>query len=174
VLRPAAMGGPGLKAEPLLVTSKRGPVWAESDPSADLVQKTRTIMTNREEGKKILSNDPLCGAVVVTESPPVPPMPGSPPPAATPRLVVFGDTTWLTNPWASERAGRPNVSFFASTIDWLAERSASIGVESKSLPVFVLEPSATDRTARLYFLPLVLSLVGIFGLGAGVWVVRRR
>jgi hypothetical protein len=101
-------------------------------------------------------------------------MPGTPPPNAKPRLVVFGDTTFLTNPYASERAGRPNVSFFASTIDWLAERSSSFGVESKSLPIFALDPSAAERSTRMYFLPLVLSLVGIIGLGAGVWVVRRR
>jgi hypothetical protein len=175
VVRPMPMGrDPSKRAEPLLVTGEGNLVWAEGDPQANLTQKLRMVLSNSGEAKRIVSETALSGAVIVTESAPVPPMPGSPPPAAKPRLVVFGDTTFLTNPYASERNPRPNVSFFASTIDWLAERSSSIGVESKALPTFALDPSAAERSARMYFLPLVLSLVGILGLGAGVWVVRRR
>jgi ABC-type uncharacterized transport system len=175
VVRPGGMGrNPAVRAEPLLVTTEGALVWAESDPAANLFQKLRMVLTNRAEAERIVAKQPLSGAVVVTESAPVPPMPGHEPPAAKPRLVVFGDTTWVSNPYASERSGRPNAAFFASTLDWLAERSASIGVESKALPTFVLEPSALDRSTRIYFLPLVLALVGIVGLGAGVWVVRRR
>jgi hypothetical protein len=175
VVRPLPQGrDPSKHAEPLLVTGEGSLVWAEGDPQANLTQKLRMVLSNPGEAKRIVSETSLAGAVIVTESPPAPPMPGSPPPAAKPRLVVFGDTTFLTNPFASERNPRPNFSFFASTIDWLAERTSSIGVESKSLPTFALDPSATERSTRMYFLPLVLSLVGIIGLGAGVWVVRRR
>jgi hypothetical protein len=175
VVRPTAMGAtPAYRAEPLLQTTSNYPVWAETDPSANLLQKLRTVMSNPAEAKRILAPDTLTTAVVVTESSPVPPMPGGPPPNAKPRLVVFGDTTFVSNPYASERSGRPNASFFGSAIDWLAERSAGIGIESKSLPVFALDPTAAERSTRIYLLPLVLSLVGIIGLGAGVWVVRRR
>jgi hypothetical protein len=173
-IRPSPTGTPAYRVEPLLQTSKNYMVWTENDPSANLVQKLRTVLSNPTEAKRVLAQDQVTAALLVTEASPVPPMPGTPPPNAKPRLVVFGDTTFLTNPYASERAGRPNVSFFASTIDWLAERSSSFGVESKSLPIFALDPSAAERSTRMYFLPLVLSLVGIIGLGAGVWVVRRR
>jgi hypothetical protein len=175
IVRPAGMGrNPMVRAEPLLNTVEGALFWVESDPGADLAQKLRMIRTNDAEAARIVAKEPVTGAVIVTESAGMPQMHGMEPPPAKPRLVVFGDTTWVTNPFASERSGVANAAFFASTLDWLSERSSSIGIESKAMPVFALEPSALERSSRLYFLPLVLALVGIIGLGAGVWVVRRR
>ena len=34
--------------------------------------------------------------------------------------------------------------------------------------------AAEKANTRLVWLPVLLALVGIVGLGAGVWVVRRR
>ena len=99
-------------------------------------------------------------------------MPGQPPPAAKPRLVVFGDTTFITNPLASADSGTQNFSLFASTLDWLAERPTSIGIEPRSLAVYSIDPAASS--SRLVLLPGVLAVMTVLGLGLGVWVVRRR
>jgi hypothetical protein len=176
VVRAAPMGGnPALRAEPLLVTKTGMLTWAEGDLQADILRKANLVLTNRAESEKIVSKEPLPAAVMVTESAPVPPSMGAPPPPAKPRLVVIGDATLATNAMVSEQSGQPIFSFLASTLDWLAERPTSIGIESKDLPVYVMDPAAAEKAStRLVWLPVLLALVGIVGLGAGVWVVRRR
>jgi hypothetical protein len=172
----AGQGGGNFTAQSkvLLQSRPRARVWVEKDLRTDLQQQAQMILRNPAEAKRLVSESPVPAAVIVTETAPPPPVPGGPPPEAKPRLAVFGDTTWVTNEYASERSGQANFSFFASVLDWLVERPSSIGVESKALPVYAMDPKAADNVARLYFLPLVLALVGIVGLGLGVWVVRRR
>jgi hypothetical protein len=173
VVRPAMPPrNPMFRAESLLTTKPGAAVWAETDPQTNPITIIRRINGNAEERKKILSPEPLPVAVAVSEAGPPPGMPGHPPTASKPRLVVFGDATFVTNPLASPRSGTQNFSLFASTLDWLAERPTSIGVEPRELSVYRLEPTA--NRARLVLLPGLLAVMAVMGLGLGVWVVRRR
>ena len=86
-------------------------------------------------------------------------------------MVVIGDSAIVSNQPISFR-GIPYYDFFASCVSWLRERPSNIGIEPKKSDVFVLNP--TMNTTAMVWVPLVLMLVGIIGLGTGVWVVRRR
>jgi hypothetical protein len=175
IVRPMAAGrNAALRAETLLQT-RGGRPWAERDWKADLARKVETVLTNAAESQRIVSQEPLPAAVIVSESGPPPMAPGAPPPAAKPRLAVFGDSTLVTNALVSEQNPDSYFSFFASTLDWLAERPTSIGIGSKDLPFYVMDAGAAEKAnTRLVWLPVLLALIGIVGLGAGVWVVRRR
>jgi hypothetical protein len=89
-----------------------------------------------------------------------------------PRLLVFGDATFISNAYLAEASGDPYFDLFASSLGWLHERPANIGIAPKKRDYFFLEPTA--KVGELVWLPVGLMLVGIIGLGAGVWVVRRR
>ncbi len=171
VVRPARMpGNPMLRAEPLLTTIPGISVWTETDVTADR-DRTWEEMDRNPAARKRLSPAPLPAAVVVSETAPQNPMGGAPP-AAKPRLVVFGDATFVTNPFVAEGLGSANFAFFASTLDWLSERPTSVGAGARSLKYYSLD--ATTSPVALVFLPGVIALVVILGLGLGVWTVRRR
>jgi hypothetical protein len=156
---PRAGRRPDRLAQPLLLTVPNRVVWAERDWQADPAQMFQALRRNDPEAIKKLSKDPLPAAVVVTE-------------AGKPKLAVFGDISFVTNRQAGERSGTQNFSLFASTLDWLAERPTSIGIEPRNLAVYSMPPTA--RFSYLVFLPGLLAVVVILGLGLGVWVVRRR
>jgi hypothetical protein len=163
---------PGMKADALLTTRPGATVWTETDPQVNAYETIRRINTSDAEREKVVSPNPLSTAVAVGESGPPSGMPGQPQPAAKPRLVVFGDTTFISNPLASADSGTQNFSLFASTLDWLAERPTSIGLDPRPLAVYSLDPAYS--ASRMVLLPGVLAVVTVLGLGLGVWVVRRR
>jgi hypothetical protein len=108
----------------------------------------------------------------VTESAPPAHPPAEAPPTPKPRVVVFGDATLVGNALVSERSPAANFAFFASTLDWLSERPTSVGVGARSLKYYAMDPTVSG--VSLIVLPGLIALVGIAGLGLGVWVVRRR
>jgi hypothetical protein len=57
-------------------------------------------------------------------------------------------------------------------LDWLSERPTSLGVGARSLKYYSLDQ--TTSGVALVFLPGVVAIVVILGLGLGVWTVRRR
>ncbi len=62
------------------------------------------------------------------------------------------------------------------TVDWLRDRPpvAAVGIEAKKYQEYRFpEPAGVDTT-RLLYLPLTLGLLAVVGLGAGVWVIRRK
>jgi hypothetical protein len=174
VVRPATPPrNPLERAETLLTTRPGAAVWAETDPSVNPYQVIQQIDRDEALRKKKLSDQPLPAAVLVTDMAPPAGMPGQPPPESKPRLAVFGDTTFISNVLTGQRSRVANsFAFFASTLDWLGERPTSIGIESRALPVYAPDPDANLR--RMIWLPLLVAIVTVVGLGAGVWVVRRR
>ena len=62
---------------------------------------------------------------------------------------------------------------FQSIVGWLREKPASIGIEAKKQDVYELN-TANISFNRMIYLPALLMLVGVIGLGTGVWVTRRR
>ncbi len=89
----------------------------------------------------------------------------------TPRLVVVGNARLAGN-----RAidGRPlGADFLTSSLHWLLGRAGPLGISPLKTREFRLNTAAVN-TSRMIFLPLFLMAVGVIGLGAGIWVVRRR
>lgn len=122
-----------------------------------------------------LSRTPLSLAVAVTEGKTPAPVPGHEFEAqeGQPRLVVFGDASWICNPFLQQFA--PNhFNLFSSCLSWLAGR-ADIGqrVPPTQHDLYRLK-AAPGSDWRLLLLPGALLIVGVLALGTGVWVVRRR
>jgi hypothetical protein len=90
-----------------------------------------------------------------------------------PRMVVFGDATWISNKEIT-RPGAGGYELFLSTLSWLRERP-NIGktADPKERKFYTLSASP-DAVTRLQWLPGVLICVGLLGVGGGIWVVRRR
>jgi hypothetical protein len=173
VVRPSqSAANPVLRAEPLLATVPQLAVWTETDMSVDPMRTLADFAKNPADARKRISQTPLPAAVVVTQSAPPAHPPAGPPPTPKPRLIVFGDSTLVTNLFNAEGSPVSAFDFVASTLDWLSERPTSMGVGAKSLKYYSLDPTASG--IGLVVLPGLVALIGILGLGLGVWVVRRR
>jgi hypothetical protein len=59
-------------------------------------------------------------------------------------------------------------------VEWLRDKPANIGVEPRGYQLFEISRDINERADRLQWLPLLVAVVSIAGLGASVWVVRRR
>jgi hypothetical protein len=153
--------------------------WVEKDLRADPVQLVNSLRkAGRQEWEKKLSQQPLPVAVAVSEpvasAPPGDPHDFMRPREQRPRLAVFGDSTWVSNREMARSQARLNYQLFANTLSWLREKSAGpTFADPKDRSVFSLSPSP-GLAARLDLLPALIMFVGIIGLGAGIWVVRRR
>jgi hypothetical protein len=178
---PQAPMGSRYQAETLLVapgldSRYRQIVWAEKNLTAPPLQLAHAVYESFVDGKPIkASAKSIPVAVTVSEGDPQDPhagMMGAPPPKQTPRLVVFGDATFASNVFIAQADARENFDMVAGSLDWLRERTGSIGVPPKSRNLFVMgkEPEPWPLT----WIPTVLMCAGIVGLGTGVWVVRRR
>jgi hypothetical protein len=160
-----------LKAEQLLATPANLPCWTDTTPGVD-THRADAAMHGDEKYFTEHAKASLPMAVLVSEaSEPVSPM--QPPVAGKPRLAVFGSTTFAVNPAMNPAAPSIYYDLMVGSIDWLREKPAGIGVQAKTNRAFVLNPATTDWKA-LYLLPLGVMLLGVIGLGGGVWVARRR
>jgi hypothetical protein len=165
-------GPASYRAETLIETRPGIPVWAETDLATPPRQLIEAMSKDRALARQKLTNrEPLPLAVTVTESPAAMAMGDGG--SAKPRMAVFGFASFITNPRIDETRGvSVFFDFFVGTLDWLRERPSNIGIEPRTYKNYMLEPSTSPF--RLVILPGILALVSIVGLGAGVWVVRRR
>jgi hypothetical protein len=161
------------RVDPLLIIPAQDAIWTETDLRMDPIDQRRALTKlSRQEIEKKLSNDNLTVGVAVTEQgPPPDPHAMKAPEDGPPRLVAIGDATFASNV-AIER-GATNYDLFYSILSWLRERPSDIGIEAKKQDVYRVD-SANVNFWRMVLMPAALMLVGIVGLGAGVWVVRRR
>jgi hypothetical protein len=88
-----------------------------------------------------------------------------------PRLLVVGDTEWISN----NDILRSEVAFpwFGSALEWMSEKKGLIGPRTKESTSYTISPFKVN-VDRLVYLPGWLMTLGILSLGAGIWVVRRR
>jgi hypothetical protein len=164
----------GVKVEKLLVTTDF-PVWEDSNLTAsasDLLAKY--LRTELPEDQKL--RVPV--AVAVSESNTRPDLPPGHVPVdkGVPRMIVFGDSSWLANEMIA-REGSGGADLFANCIAWLRGK-AVLGrsdIEDKERNLFTLKDKTTSEdVSRLTWLPLTLILISVLGLGGGIWVARRR
>jgi hypothetical protein len=119
-------------------------------------------------------------AVAVTQGGQSVPIPGHPPitDKETPRMVVFGDATWITNAALVRADGKDAKDLFTSCLSWLRERpDVGVDVPEKVRPTYTLAGKLQQETgavSRLYWLPPLFILLAVLALGGGVWVSRRR
>jgi hypothetical protein len=166
------------QAETLLTTMGRA-VWSESNLD-DPVKIIDDLLRTRK-GIRVSQRLPL--AVTVSE-PTGGGMPGDPHAGmfgsgeSKPRMVVFGNAAWASDKplpamfMQNQQANAQYYSLFASSLAWLRERPAGIGIEAKKRDVYEMPP--TTNVTRMLLLPGSLMFVSILGLGLGIWVVRRR
>jgi hypothetical protein len=92
--------------------------------------------------------------------------------ADKPRMVVFGDTDFITNvELARSQTSTTNYNFLVSAIEWMAEREG-IGAQPKDHKVYQLDEGV--NFARMVFLPAWLMMLTLTVTGVSFWVVRRR
>jgi hypothetical protein len=177
------MGAAAYSAETLIQTPPSAWAWSEKDLVANPVALISDLLKpeNRERLIKLRSQQPLSVAVTVTE--PTggrpPPMPGHPPIGgdSQPRMVVFGDASWVSNQLIQDsQFGSNHADLFRSCLAWLRERPEVGGTaEGTERKQFVLGiDSESPAATRLRWLPASLMLLGVVGVAGGVWVVRRR
>lgn len=169
-------GGGGFQAESLLQVVDRA--WAEDNLNIDPPQYVKDLIQNRQQEliTKLSTREPLSVAVAVTES-------GAPtdttdphrfmrpPTDQKPRLMVFGDATFISN-YVVSQSSTISSDLMTSALAWLRERPEAIGISPKNRALYGLSPN-TD-VSRMIWLPFVLMSCALVGLGLGVWVVRRR
>ncbi|HEV2948913.1 MAG TPA: Gldg family protein, partial [Gemmataceae bacterium] len=155
------------------------PAPLHPDPTGymeDLLKDVEKDESRRQTVKALLSQKPPALAVTVTE-PKEPDLSGDPHARLRtkqePRLVVFGDSSWVAN----QAISRENSGFFelfVSTLNWLRERP-EIGKMADDKERKFFTPSTTpEGIVRLQWLPGFLICLAIVGLGGGIWIVRRR
>ena len=157
----------------MLVPTQYG-FWAETN--LDLTPDAAAAALRKDEDRqdKLFRLKPLCLAVAVSET-----SGGAPRDMAhssllkeTPRMVVFGSADWINDEALNSR-GASRMDLFNSCISWMREK-ASIGttIPAKKRKEYEWNIPQQDMR-RLVWLPLGLMILGVVGLGAGVWVVRR-
>ncbi|SRR5579883_753671 len=169
-------GAPGrFTVEDLMFVLPQTLAWAETNLKADPAALMDELRRDQQKILNKISEKPLSLAVTVTEGKGPPPIPGHEFMAqeSEPRMVVFGDASWITNNILLQ-ATPDNFALFSSSLSWLAGRH-DIGerIPTSTRNVYRLKVPPTEEL-RLIFLPGVLLMMGVLVLGFGVWVVRRR
>jgi hypothetical protein len=168
--------GGAFTTENVIVTVPQFYNWTETDLKADPYALAAEMRGDLEKLRAKLNDRSLPVGIAVTEGKAAaPPMPGHPPLTSEgePRLIVFGDASWISNQ-IMPRNTPENFALFSSCLSWLAGRR-DIGerIPPGSRNLYKLK-AAPGEGWNLIFLPGVLLLFGVVSLGFGVWVVRRR
>jgi hypothetical protein len=154
------------RAIPLLETAHRNRFsWLESQLPKDDRDMNRIIneLNNSAavQAEKRASDDQRSVGVAVSEN-------------DTGRLVVVGNGIMVSDQYAQLIRGEPlSFDFVSSSIDWLRDRPPLPFEITKKKYVEFKFPMTADEN-RVLWVPLLLALVLVTGLGASVWVVRRR
>jgi hypothetical protein len=168
VIRPAAAPAGRYKAEPVFVTIPWRPQTAREVPAV-IAERDIAALRNpfdtfdelqqrMELPKRAMEELPL--VVAVSDE-------------AKPRMIVFGDTEFISNyAMMTDRTGN-NYALFVSSLEWMSEREA-IGPRPKESKEVHMPEAIAINTTRIHLMPLWLMFITIVGLGTGIWLVRRR
>jgi hypothetical protein len=190
VIRPRTAGPrpgemPRWQAVELMATAhpifQQSYVIAETDMGPPAEVMADYFEKRRDELKKRLV---VTLPVAVSVSEPGAPDPGDPHAfmgggrgEGAPRVIVIGDSAFVSNEALGARAGReegssPGYDLFSSALAWLREKPGSMGIEPKDRGSYTMKQTTNLRAMLLF--PLGLMSFAVVGLGLGVWVVRRR
>lgn len=177
-VEPAESKGASRNADRLMIAPARFGIVLEKRFDVDPVDTVSALRADEDRLEKALVDKPISIAVGVTEGAAPPGMPRDKDHSGqfreTPRMIVFGSANWLTDDSMQGSQGPLRVDLFQSCLSWLREKS-SIGKKIDPKKRKEYEPNlAVQDASRALFLPLGLLLLGVIGLGTGVWVVRRR
>ncbi len=173
---PPAPGGapPSNQPDVLVRTMSQRFFISQTDLSAKPSALIAEIQRDPSNVEKMLNRSPLALAVSEGGSA-APPIQGHEFMAkeGQPRLVVFGDASWISNGLLL-RPSPNNYNLFASCLSWLARRP-DLGTQVPTAEHDIYELKAPqDTKLRLLLLPGFLMMLAVLALGVGVWVVRRR
>jgi hypothetical protein len=164
------------KAEVLLAVPSTDGIWAETDLAADPIELVRALRKRERRQEllaKISQDDISIGVAASEQTPTADPHASLEPAEGSPRIVAIGDSTFVSN-WALQEGARGrNYDLFYSILSWLRERPSDVGIEARKQDVYEVDPINVNLN-RMVYLPTALMVVGIIGLGTGVWVVRRK
>jgi hypothetical protein len=166
---------PASTPETVILTLPQQLILVQSDLSANTGAWLEELSKDQQKLQDQISRKPLTLAMAVSEGKTPVPFPGHEFAAkeGQPRLVVFGDASWISNEYLL-RPSPNNYQLFASCLSWLAER-ADIGARVPPTEHDIYELKAPPGSGlRLLLLPGFLMVLGVVALGVGVWVVRRR
>lgn len=154
---------PQLSATTFLLTL--GMTWLEEEKPADLGAAAKELESPAIQKRKQLSEEPRSVGVIVTEG-------------RSGRVVAIGNSHFVTDEYARQFRQDPRTfGVIGASVDWLRDKETSVAVadiEAKKYTEFKFPPPAAVDFTRLVWLPLGLALLAVVGLGAGVWVIRRR
>ena len=169
---PTPPGGP-FKTHLVMGTPPGNSFWLEGDWSssaADTLTRMKDDKTRSLAAEKFFSSSSVPVAVAVTESAKSED-PSKPGPSKA-RLLVFGsDTPLQDRPQGVAVSDEIRLAVLADSVDWLREREASLGIAPKKSLTYFL--GKRPEYLSLFTL-LAMMVIGIGGLGVGVWLSRRR
>jgi len=175
-----AASQPDRKVKPVPLLGTIGRTWLEDNLNASPEEVRDRLLLEEQDGKheladrKQLSDDPRPVGVMVTETGS---SPGRVHGTETPRLVVVGSASWVTDQWVRARG---HTELFTACAAWLMQRP-DIPPQSKGnepatyTPDVPKEPKERESIwMRAIGMPGLLAVLVVIALGGGVWLVRRR
>src|SRR5207248_896361 len=110
----------------------------DKNPADQRAELIRGIQGRNKKAADKIREKPVCFGVAVSEGGTPPGMPRdaahAPAMKETPRLVVMGSASWITDEMLEARGGADRVALFNASLSWLRARSdvPMIPVESKT------------------------------------------
>jgi hypothetical protein len=133
--------------------------------------------TNFDKASDMLTQTPVPLAVTVTEG--RAPNRANPHAFASdqkPKMLVFGEGTWISNSKLNGPRGQIHLQLFSASLAWIRERPdiGIIRIESAQRTRYNVKPGEGESYWKLFLQPVGLMFLVILGMGGAVWVVRRR
>jgi hypothetical protein len=183
----AAPVGGKASVEPLLLVPPSLLIWASDDFDTSPSAQRQRLMENQAELRKMIRDEPLSLAVTVSDGGADPAMPKDAAHAMarkdTPRMVIFGSSSWITDEGLRGELGPDRVALFTTCVGWL-QGSDVLGKspEDTIKKRQIYNPNIKDENKEWLYrlpvwfapLPMLLMVAMVAVIGAGVWVVRRR
>jgi hypothetical protein len=97
----------------------------------------------------------------------------------TPRAAVYGSSRFVSDEEAEDLppdTPPDSFSLIGETVGWLREAPSAVAVDikAKQYEEYKFPEASAVSATRLVYLPLLLGLLTVVGLGVGVWVARRK
>ena len=88
------------------------------------------------------------------------------------RIVVFGDSEFVSDIWLNETGAYGNISIFINSIKWLAERKEPININAKQLKLDTF-PLTENQTYTILGIIVLIPIISI-AFGIFIWVRRKN